>query len=138
MDFMKTVKRMVSVALVFVLCFALAISVSAYNLVYKGSVTLSADEYSVTSNGYGGNHGRGRLYNISESAGNATLSLQLSSGTGWTEYAKITGAPGSSTYTDIWGRADREYLFRVEVASSQWYLFGNPGRVAYGYVYTGL
>lgn len=63
--------------------------------------------------------------------------MQLSNGSSWTEYAKITGAPGTYTATNIWGRADTEYLFRVTVASSQWYLFGNPGRIAYGYLYTG-
>lgn len=135
---MKTTKRLLSVVLVFVLCFTLAVSVAAYDLAYQGYVKLSADEYSVTSKAYSGNHGRGLLVNDSGSAGDATISLQLSSGNGWTTYAKETANPGKSIYTDIWGRHDTDFLFRVVVASSQWYLIGNPGRIAYGYLYTGL
>lgn len=135
---MKVAKRALSIILVFTICFALAITVSAYNLTRKGSVTLTAGAYSVTSDGYGGNHGKGRLYNRAESAGDAILTLQLSTGNGWTEYSRVTCAPDEEKDTAIWGRADTDYLFRVTVTSSQWYLFGNPGRVAYGYVYTGL
>ena len=137
-DYMKATKRLISVAFVFVICFTLAVSVAAYDLTYKGSVLLSADKYSVTSSQYSGNHGRGRIYNLSGSAGNATIALQLSNGSSWTTYTTETAAPGTSLFTNIWGRHDTEYLFRVIVSSSEWYLFGNPGRIAYGYVYTGL
>lgn len=135
---MKTAKRLLTVTLVFVVCFTLAISVAAYNLQYKDRICLPANKNSVTSAGYAGNHGRGRIVNEAGSAGDAEIDLQISNGNGWTTYTTETAAPGDSKKTDIWGRSDTELLFRVVVSSSDWYPIGNPGRIAYGYIYTGL
>lgn len=134
---MKTMRRSICAVLVFIMCFALSISAFAATLTLKGSVKLAADKNSVTSNGYAGTLGYGKLYNSADSVGDAKLTLQLSTGSGYVSYTTITASAGKTVSTNNWGNYPTEYLYRVIVESSDYYLIGNPGRIATGYVYTG-
>ena len=132
---MKAIKRIGTIALVFALCFALSMSVFAA-VSYKGSVSLTATQNNGTSSSYGGHSGKGTVSNHSGSAGDVNLSLQISAGDGWTTYQTVTASPGSSNSTSVWGKSTVNYLFRVYLASSTYWVVGNPGRVATGSVYT--
>lgn len=127
-----------SFILTFLLLFCmLTVTAFAYTAnTYRGSVRLGAADSSVTSSQYSGTYGRGKVYNNSGSAGSTSLSLQISSGTSWKTYTTITAAAGSNNSTNDWGRANTDYLFRVVVKPTSIPIFGNPGCIAIGYVYT--
>lgn len=132
---MKALKRIGIIALVFALCFVL--SMSAFAAVsYKESIYLKATQNNVTSAAYGGHSGKGNVSNHSGSAGDVKLSLQISTGDRWATYQTVTASPGTSNATSVWGEASTNYLFRIFLESSTYWVVGNPGRVAYGSIYT--
>lgn len=133
---MKIRKALVSLALSCTLAFVLLAAVSAYTLVYRGSVSLAANQNSVTSSAYAGKYGRGNLTNHAQSAGDARLYLDETTGGSWYNLTSIVVAPGKSGQTNIWGNTG-DRLFRISVHSTNKPIFGNPGRIAYGYIYTG-
>jgi len=126
--------------LVLMVCaiFFCAGSVGAYNMVYRTVIQLNANQNQVQSNSYAGNYGKGGLSVVFGSAGNAKLLLQSSTGYGWSTLTTISVAPGGYDTTNIWGRDDTDYLYRITVQSDPMYDSGNPGRIAYGYLYTGF
>lgn len=128
-------KRFAAIVLVFALCFSLSVSVFAA-VSCKGFVSLKANQNNVTSGHYAGHNGQGGASNNAGSAGDVKLSLQISGGNGWTTYQTVSAAPGSYALTTVWGRETVDYLFRVYLESSTFWLIGHPGRIATGYVYT--
>ena len=112
-------------------------TVGAYEMHYRESVQLPANKNEVSTNSYAGNYGKGSLSVLSGSAGNAKLLLKSSTGSGWTTLTSISVAPGGYDSTNVWGRDDTDYLFKIVVQSDPKVL-GNPGRIAYGYLYTGF
>ncbi len=129
-------KRFLAGLGVFLFCTASIISVNAeVPLIYRGSITLPASENEVFSDRYGSHGAKGELHNNAYSAGMARLTLQYSTGSGWTGLETITSVPGEMSSTGHWGE-DSDFLFRLRVFSSVWYNEGNPGRIATGYMYT--
>lgn len=133
---MKHSKRILSVILVFVLCFALAISASAVTMTVRQSVSLKAADESVSSNPYGGYYGQGKVTNNSGSAQNVYCELQYSTGSGWKIETTLTAAPGKSTTSNIW-HGSYDQLWKIKVAPATVPLAGYPGCIATGIVYTG-
>lgn len=132
-------KRVRSFVVLMIAMFLLSFtSVCAYEMHHRTTVQLTADSNSIASSGYAGNYGKGTLTVISGSAGNAKLFLQDTTGNGWKTLTIISVSPGSFDETNIWGRDDTDYLFRIVVQSDPWVSSGNPGRIAYGYLYTGF
>ena len=129
-------KRFLAGLGVFLICTASIISVNAEVPVYfRESVTLPASENEVYSAQHGSYGAKGRLYNNTYSAGNARLTLQYSTGSGWTGLETITSTPGETKWTGHWGETS-DFLFRIRVFSSVWYNEGNPGRIETGSIYT--
>lgn len=126
----------VSLALTLGLTFIFTVTVFAYTMTYRGSVTLAANQASVTSSQYGGQVGQGKLYNHAQSAGDAKLFLDENLGNGWSNLTTIISAPGQTRTTDIWGNSS-DRLFRISVHSTYKPIIGNPGRISTGYIYTG-
>lgn len=111
--------------------------VFAYTMILRGSVTLAANQASVTSSQYGGKVGQGKLYNHAQSAGNAKLYLDENFGNGWSTLTTIISEPGQTEWTEVWGNAG-DRLFRISVHSTYKPIIGYPGRISTGYVYTGI
>ena len=132
----KTIRRILCVLSVMLLCVTLATVAFAYY--HKGSVHLSATESSVHTSGYAGHVGYGKLINYVASEGNAQLDLQFSTGSGWTTAATVITSPGNTVQTSVWGRTNVNYLIRVVVSSTSNPWFSDPGRIADGHVYTDI
>ena len=133
----NTFKKIAGLVLSLVLCLSLAISVFAISAdTYRGYVRLSANEKSVTSKQFGGVVGRGEVSNHSGSAGAVNIELQSSSGSSWKSLTTITAEPGQIKSSNSWGNGE-DQLFRIIVSAKDAPWFGNPGCIAYGYIYTG-
>ena len=124
--------------MIIVLLLSCSVVFGAYNMTFKESVLLPSDQNTVYTGSHAGNYGQGTLTVIYGSAGNAKLYLQTSTGDGWSTLTEISAIPGGSDSTNIWGRHDKDYLYRVVVQSDPMIFNGNPGRIAYGYLYTGF
>lgn len=108
------------------------------NVSYRTYVQLPADMNEVTSTSHAGNFGKGTIQNLSGSAGDAKLLLQCSTGEGFVTLTSFSVSPGGFDQSNIWGLGDTDFLFRVVVQSDPKVYLGNPGRIAYGYLYTGF
>ena len=118
-----------------VLLISAAMAVGAYDWNWRETVTLPANKNEVTSSAYAGNVGKANLEVEFGSAGNAKLIFQYSTGGGWNSIESISVIPGDIGATSIWGNSN-EFLFRIKVQSDPWVLIGNPGRIAWGRLYT--
>ena len=113
-------------------------TVGAYTMYYRDYVLLPANKNEVHTDSFSGNYGKGELMVAYGSAGNAKLLLQTYTGTGYTTLTTISAAPGATDATNVWGRDDHAYEFRIIVRSDPIVLIGNPGRIADGYIFTGF
>lgn len=124
--------------LAILLVFCCSVALASYTMQFRTSVQLPANKNEVESYQYGGNYGKGSLSVVDGSAGNAKLILKNSVGGGWQTLTSIIVSPGHSDTTNVWGRQDSQYLFKIVVQSSPKVWSGNPGRIAYGTLYTGF
>ncbi len=108
---MKKVISTFVLALVLIMCFSLT------SLAYSGSidVELKNTENKVFSAELPCHAAKATAENDPDSNHNVTVALQLSSGTGWSNYGTTTMQPGASANTGVWGRSDTLYLCRVKL-----------------------
>ena len=108
---MKKFLRAIPVIMVLALCFSLTA------LAYSGStsVTLTSSQNEAVSSQLSCHHAKVSASNNASSAHNVNAVLQLSAGTGWTDYGQVTMSPGTSGNTGAWGRSDTVYLCRAKL-----------------------
>ena len=96
---LRTILRAIPVVLVLVFC----LSVTA--MAYSGSesVTLKTTQNEATSGSLSCHHAK------------VSAALQLSSGSGWSNYGTFTLAPAASGNTGAWGHSDYVYLCRAKL-----------------------
>lgn len=103
---LRTILRAIPVVLVLVFC----LSVTA--MAYSGSesVTLKTTQNEATSGSLSCHHAKVSATNSASSQHNVSAALQLSSGSGWSNYGTFTLAPAASGNTGAWGHSDYVYL----------------------------
>jgi len=102
---LRTILRAIPVVLVLVFC----LSVTA--MAYSGSesVTLKTTQNEATSGSLSCHHAKVSATNSASSQHNVSAALQLSSGSGWSNYGTFTLAPAAS------GNSDYVYLCRAKL-----------------------
>ena len=112
---MKKILRIIlrAIPVVLVLVFCLSVTAIAYS--GSASVTLKTTQNEATSKSLACHHAKVSAYNYSTSKHNVSAALQLSSGSGWSNYGTFTLAPGSSGNTGTWGHSDYVYLCRAKL-----------------------
>ena len=108
---LRTILRAIPVVLVLVFC----LSVTA--MAYSGSesVTLKTTQNEATSGSLSCHHAKVSATNSASSQHNVSAALQLSSGSGWSNYGTFTLAPAASGNTGAWGHSDYVYLCRAKL-----------------------
>lgn len=106
---MKKLISTLALALVLVMC----LSVTA--MAYSGTKTvfLGTTENEVYSAKLTCHAAKVSAYNSSTSKHNVSAALQMSAGSGWSNYGTVTMSPGSSGNTGIWGRSTVDYFGRA-------------------------
>lgn len=108
---MKKVIRTIPVALALIMCLTLTA------FAYSGSetVTLQNTQNEVTSNQFPCHFAGVSASNSSLSLHNVSATLQLSAGSGWSDYGTVNLQPGASGDTSAWGHNDVVYLCRAKL-----------------------
>lgn len=86
-------------------------------MAYSGSesVTLKTTQNEATSGSLSCHHAKVSATNSASSQHNVSAALQLSSGSGWSNYGTFTLAPAASGNTGAWGHSDYVYLCRAKL-----------------------
>ena len=108
---MKKILRAIPVVLI--LAFCLSVTAMAYS--GSTSVTLKTTQNEATSSSLSCHFAKVSASNRSTSQYSVSAALQLSSGSGWSDYGTVTLAPGSSGNTGSWGHSDYVYLCRAKL-----------------------
>ena len=105
-------KKLIStLALVLVLVMCLSVTAMAYS--GSRSVDLLESQNEVYSDKLVCHAAKVSASNKGTSKYNVSAALQLSAGSGWSNYGTVTMAPGSSGSTGIWGRSTVDYFGRA-------------------------
>lgn len=105
-------KKLIStLALVLVLVMCLSVTAMAYS--GSRSVKLEDNQNEAYSEKLVCHAAKVDAYNKASSKHNVSAALQMSAGSGWSNYGTVTMAPGSSGSTGIWGRSTVDYFGRA-------------------------
>ena len=108
---LRTILHAIPVVLVLVFC----LSVAAMTYSGSESVTLKTTQNEATSGSLSCHHAKVSATNSASSQHNVSAALQLSSGSGWSNYGTFTLAPAASGNTGTWGHSDYVYLCRAKL-----------------------
>lgn len=108
---MKKAISTLALALVLVMC--LSITAMAYS--GTADVKLENTQNEATSATLACHAAKATASNNGSSNYKVSAALQLSAGSGWSNYGTVTMQPGSSGDTGVWGRSDTVYLCRVHL-----------------------